>query len=231
MAFPTTLDSFTTKTDGVTDVLAADINSIQTAVSALETKVGVDGSAVAATLDKKVADLIAQAAGTAGRFVLFSTITTTNASWAKQAATTKIVVCCVGGGSAGGGSLTSTTWGFGGGKGSTAWGFASSAAATYSATIGAGGTGVMSGTGNAGGATSFGAVASATGGIAKGVTSATALDAWHGTGESNLTQGGAYQAAGGAAPANSGAGGGGSNGAASAGGAGGSGIIFVWEFA
>ncbi len=40
MAYPATLDSFSTKVDGVTDVLAADINNLQTAVVAIETALG-----------------------------------------------------------------------------------------------------------------------------------------------------------------------------------------------
>lgn len=51
MAFPTSLDSFTTKTDSVDDVAAADINNVQTAVVALETKIGIDSSLVATSLD------------------------------------------------------------------------------------------------------------------------------------------------------------------------------------
>lgn len=53
MAFPTTIDSFSTKNTG--DVIpASDINNPQTAIVALETKVGVDSSAVVTTLDYKV---------------------------------------------------------------------------------------------------------------------------------------------------------------------------------
>lgn len=40
MAYPNSLDSFTTKTDGIDDVMAADINSIQSAVVAVETELG-----------------------------------------------------------------------------------------------------------------------------------------------------------------------------------------------
>lgn len=53
MAFPSTLDSFTTKYDGVSDVLAADINNLQAAVLALETKVGINNSTDASSLDYK----------------------------------------------------------------------------------------------------------------------------------------------------------------------------------
>lgn len=40
MAYPNSLDSFTTKTDGIDDVMASDINSIQSAVEAVETELG-----------------------------------------------------------------------------------------------------------------------------------------------------------------------------------------------
>jgi hypothetical protein len=46
MTFPINLDTFSTKVDGVTDVLAADINNLQNAVIALEAAVGVLDSAV-----------------------------------------------------------------------------------------------------------------------------------------------------------------------------------------
>ena len=55
--FPSTLDNFTPKTDNTDDVLANDVNELQTAIESLETKVGVDNSADASSLDKKVSDL------------------------------------------------------------------------------------------------------------------------------------------------------------------------------
>lgn len=51
MSFPTTLDDFTPKVDAVDDIMAVDVNELQTALEALEVKVGVDGSAVAASID------------------------------------------------------------------------------------------------------------------------------------------------------------------------------------
>lgn len=51
MAFPSTLDDFTPKTDTVNDVMAADVNELQTAIEALEAKIGVDASAVGTSLD------------------------------------------------------------------------------------------------------------------------------------------------------------------------------------
>lgn len=50
MAYPTTLDSFTTKNSGDT-IAESHVNSLQTAVVAIETKLGVDSSAVTTTLD------------------------------------------------------------------------------------------------------------------------------------------------------------------------------------
>ena len=55
--FPTTLDSFTPKVDNTNDVMAADVNGLQTAVAALQTKVGVDSSAVTSSHDYKIAQL------------------------------------------------------------------------------------------------------------------------------------------------------------------------------
>lgn len=43
MAFPTSIDSFTTKVDNVDDVMASHVNDLQTAVVALETKTGITG--------------------------------------------------------------------------------------------------------------------------------------------------------------------------------------------
>lgn len=40
MAYPNSVDTFTTKTDGIDDVMAEDINSIQSAVEAVETELG-----------------------------------------------------------------------------------------------------------------------------------------------------------------------------------------------
>src|SRR4030067_370324 len=53
-----------------------------------------------------------------GKFLAFTTIVSTNASWAPNAATKKIVVLLVGGGSAGGGANSTGKYGFGGKDGS-----------------------------------------------------------------------------------------------------------------
>ena len=55
MAFPTTLDTdFGTLVDNVDDAEASNINELRRAVEGLEAKVGIDSSAVVASLDHKV---------------------------------------------------------------------------------------------------------------------------------------------------------------------------------
>lgn len=54
MAYPNTLDDFTPVVDNVDDVMAIDINELQTAIESIEAKVGVDGSAVTGSIDYKV---------------------------------------------------------------------------------------------------------------------------------------------------------------------------------
>lgn len=56
--FPTSLDSYTTKTDNVDDVMASHINNVQDAIEALQAKVGVDGSSTTDTLDYLVKNFI-----------------------------------------------------------------------------------------------------------------------------------------------------------------------------
>ncbi len=51
MPYPTAIDAFTTKVDGVTDVLAADTNNLQAAIVSIETKLGITGSTVPGTVD------------------------------------------------------------------------------------------------------------------------------------------------------------------------------------
>ena len=55
--FPEILDDFTPKVNDTTDVMAADVNGLQTAVASLQTKVGVDSSAVSTSHDYKIAQL------------------------------------------------------------------------------------------------------------------------------------------------------------------------------
>jgi len=57
MAFPNTLDDFTPKVDNTNDVMAIDVNELQTAIEALEAKVGVDSSVVTTSHDYKIAQL------------------------------------------------------------------------------------------------------------------------------------------------------------------------------
>jgi len=49
--FPTSLDSWTGKTDNSDDVLAAHVNKLQDAIEALETKLGIDSSATVTTIE------------------------------------------------------------------------------------------------------------------------------------------------------------------------------------
>lgn len=53
--YPEILDNFTPKVDDTNDVMAADVNDLQTAIVALQTKVGVDNSIVETTIEHKVA--------------------------------------------------------------------------------------------------------------------------------------------------------------------------------
>ena len=55
--YPEILDSFTPKVDNTNDVMAVDVNELQTAISALETKVGIDESEDTTSLDYKIAQL------------------------------------------------------------------------------------------------------------------------------------------------------------------------------
>ncbi len=50
-SFPTGLDSFATAVDNTTDVMAADINDARLAIEALEVKMGINSSAVTASID------------------------------------------------------------------------------------------------------------------------------------------------------------------------------------
>lgn len=51
MSYPISLDSFTTKIDGVDYPKASHINSLQTAIEALETKVGIENSSATESID------------------------------------------------------------------------------------------------------------------------------------------------------------------------------------
>jgi len=78
--FPdTAIDSFTDKTDNVDDVMAADVNNLQDAVVAIETKVGIDNSTVATSLDYKVTHIgtsqIVNGAVTASKLAASAVIT------------------------------------------------------------------------------------------------------------------------------------------------------------
>lgn len=95
----------------------------------------------------------------------------TSGTWTKPAHLLAIRVRMVGGGGAGGGanSTIANNASMGGcgssGSYSEAWFPASALPSSVSVTVGAGGTGVSNGTGNAGGASSFGAFLTAPGGL------------------------------------------------------------------
>lgn len=57
MAFPTALDDFTDYIDGTTIMEAATLNNMQHAIEFIEVKIGIDGSAVSASHDYKLANL------------------------------------------------------------------------------------------------------------------------------------------------------------------------------
>jgi hypothetical protein len=55
MSYPSTIDTFTTKVDGVDKYLAAHMNAVQTAITAIETELGADVAGTAATLLARLA--------------------------------------------------------------------------------------------------------------------------------------------------------------------------------
>ena len=55
MAYPGSLDDFTPKVDSVDDVMAADVNELQTAIEAIETELGVDPAGSATNLVTRLA--------------------------------------------------------------------------------------------------------------------------------------------------------------------------------
>jgi hypothetical protein len=57
MAFPISLDNFTPRTDGDDDVMAVDVNELQTAIEALETKIGITNSLDTDSLDYKIRNM------------------------------------------------------------------------------------------------------------------------------------------------------------------------------
>ena len=54
MAFPSSLETYTTKVDAVTVIATYDFNDLQRAIENIEAKVGVDNSAVATSFDYKM---------------------------------------------------------------------------------------------------------------------------------------------------------------------------------
>jgi hypothetical protein len=55
MAYPGSLDNFTPKVDSVDDVMAADVNELQTAIEAIETELGIDPAGSATDLVTRLA--------------------------------------------------------------------------------------------------------------------------------------------------------------------------------
>lgn len=168
---------------------------------------------------------------------------TANGTYTRSTGATWAIVKCQGGGGAGGGTANVTAAAGGPGSGGVfAQVLVTALPATASVTVGAGGTGVSGGNGNAGGSTSVGSLLTAAGGAGglAGIDTPSYYKSYNGGGN-----GGAQGAtatlttpiAGNSAAANTGAGGSGSVGAGDAssppqtGGNGGSGWALVEEYA
>lgn len=192
--FPTSLDNFTNKIDGVDYPEAVHINDLQDAVEALEEKVGVNSSGVTSSLDYKINNLngsnittgtVAPArlgSGTPstatflrgdGSWATTSVVNqqTFNSSgtWTKPAAGSMAMIECWGGGGGGGATYqNSPAIGIGGGGGQYVRRIMRLAdlASSVPVTVGAGGLGRTgsNGPGTAGGNTTFGSHVTAYGG-------------------------------------------------------------------
>lgn len=94
---------------------------------------------------------------------------TANDTWTKAANENSVLFICTGGGGAGGGTSNTAAGelsaGAGGGAGGWAQIYKTAPAATYTLTVGAGGTGVSDATGNTGGNTTVGAILTCNGGV------------------------------------------------------------------
>jgi len=75
MAYPTTLDDFTPHVDGVDDVMAADVNELQTAIEAIQAKLGIDSSADTDSVDYKLTQKAPLTAPTFGTSITGSYLT------------------------------------------------------------------------------------------------------------------------------------------------------------
>ncbi|MCK9597405.1 MAG: hypothetical protein M0R06_00115 [Sphaerochaeta sp.] len=91
ITFPTTLDSFSAKVDNTTAIEAVNINDVQSAIEALEAKVGINSSLVSASLDYKVNNFFV-----AGR-ILWLYEDTAPTGWTYVAAITDTVLAVKGG--------------------------------------------------------------------------------------------------------------------------------------
>jgi len=177
--------------------------------------------------------------------IRFTKVTATDAAFAPLPATHRIVVCCVGGGGGGAGVHTAGTSSSlsCGEKGNISWGYTNTVEATYAVTIGAGGVGGnqgdSGGAATAGSATSFGSVATASGGNSTygAITNVTVGSNFYHALQSNFSPVTAARTTAGDGnngQANTGNCGGGAFGGPSGayvGGNGGSGVVFVWEYA
>lgn len=128
---------------------------------------------------------------------------TSSGTWNKPSGASRVLVQVQGSGGAGGGAATTsagqTSAGAGGEAGAYAesWYDASALTASVTVTIGAGGTGVVAGTGNNGATSSFGAFVSAAGGAGAGFAGASGTVAVFGAARSTQAMTGDFQMAGG----------------------------------
>src|SRR5512139_45282 len=58
MSYPSSLDNFTAKTDNVDDVMAQDVNELQTAIEAVETELGTDPAGTVTDVKTRLSTVI-----------------------------------------------------------------------------------------------------------------------------------------------------------------------------
>lgn len=58
MAYPATIDNFTAKVDNVNDVMALDVNELQTAIEAIETELGTDPAGTVADVKTRLSTVV-----------------------------------------------------------------------------------------------------------------------------------------------------------------------------
>jgi len=84
--FPTTLDTFTDKADGIDDILAVETNAQSSAIEELEAKIGINTSAVTTSWDYKLRPLIDPSTGTQDQVLVRDTGETRGFKWASNPA-------------------------------------------------------------------------------------------------------------------------------------------------